>query len=355
MKRRRQIGSFGPLCLFVLAGSRAYAEIPHGQALERWSNVFAGENIKLQVSVGELGDNPAGKAIRWSAVLETAVIARRESTVRQLDNPRLAVVPIEFQIPEGEPKTVLSVSIFVGAGDQDQLAKQLWVYPRDPFQRPVPNLDGNELVLFDPKKTTAPLLQESKLKFRTEKNIDALDAMLHGVLVIGEGVSFREFRGLPDAILRAASRGVKVLCLAPSAGTLRLSDDGAVNRDADRRLDPMKSFHLERAEILSQLDKHLDFVDWRGKTGPVGSTFQLSTKSNLWSVDIGDDRQGWPWIETEFNGGGRIIVCGFRCIEQWEAGPAPRHALWQILAHGCRPSHSAAAAANALRSNSRDE
>lgn len=355
MKRRLQIGSLGSLCLLLLASSLAQAEIPHGQVLERWSNVFAGENVKLQVPVGEPGDNPDGKAIGWSAVLETAVIARRESTVQKLDNPRSAVVPIEFQIPEGDPKTVLSLSVFVRSGDQDQLVKQLWVYPRDPFQRPVPNLDTNELVLFDPKKTTAPLLQESKLKFRTEKNNDALDAMLHGVLVIGEGVSFREFRGLPDVILRAARRGVKVLCLAPSAGTMRLSDDDAANRQADHRLAPMKSVHLERAEILSQLDKHLDFVDWRGKTGPVGSTFQLNTKSNLWTVDIGDERQGWPWIEAEFADEGRIIICGFRCIEQWEAGPAPRHALWQILAHACRPSRSALAAANVLRSNSRDE
>jgi len=176
------------------------------------------------------------------------------------------------------------------------------------------------------------------LRFRTEKHISALGELQAGTIVVGEGVSLREFRGLPEVIRRAAMRGVQVLCLAPSAGTLVLTGEGAQAKSATAAPGQISRFNLARGEILQTFDKHLDSHDWRGDSAIGSETLQLISRSNQLSAEVVADPAGWPWLEAEYAGGGRIVVCGFRCIENWESGPAPRHALWHILAHTIRPA-----------------
>ena len=48
------------------------------------------------------------------------------------------------------------------------------------------------------------------------------------------------------------------------------------------------------------------------------------------------DGQGWPWVEMEYEGGGRLIICGFAMIEQWESTPAPRFLLARMLEYVVR-------------------
>ena len=53
------------------------------------------------------------------------------------------------------------------------------------------------------------------------------------------------------------------------------------------------------------------------KLNPVASVLQISGKGNSLTADIRTEEPGWPWLEAEFSGGGRLIVCGFRIIEVW--------------------------------------
>jgi len=298
-------------------------------SIESWSNVTAGEDVTLHF---RLPNAAAGEVVAWSVAVGTAVIVRSQSEVRTNAN-RQPGLSVKFRLPQGEAKAIIPVSVRVTRSGHEVLAKLLWIYPSDPFQRPIPHLPAEPLVLFDPQGTTAARWEGTSLRFRLEKNISALDTLQQGTLVLGEGVSFREFRGLPEVIRRAAMRGLKVLCLAPAAGTLVLS--GETTREEGTSVTPgqLINLNLARGDILKRFDKHLDGFDWRGADPAGTGTLQLISRSNQISAEVVADPGGWPWLEADYAGGGRIVVCGFRCIEQWESGPAPRHALWHILAH----------------------
>lgn len=305
------------------------AEATFPTSLDRWSNVTAGEEIKLVFRLPR--DVREGEIIGWSVAVDSAVIIRRETKVRNdgNGNPRLS---LSFCLPEGEPRMIVPVTIRISFDDRDVLAKQLWLYPSDPFRNPVPSFKADQLVLFDPSQTTAARWREASLQFHEQPNAEALSDLDDGVLVIGEGVSFREYRGLSRLIGQAARRGVNVLCLAPSEGTFVLADAD------DTRNHEIASLLLARADVLSSFDKHLDFLDWRGPSPVNGTTIQFASSSQQMSATFVLDGTGWPWLAAEYRGGGRVVIACFHCIEHWDSGPAPRHALWHLLAETARPS-----------------
>lgn len=315
-----------------LAGIAAESEI---EPVERWSNVFAGEEIThsflLPTRVG------VGRAVGWSVVVETAVIARRETAAHRNADGK-SVLTVQFRLPQGESRAVLPVLIVVALGNREVIAKRLWMYPRSPFEDPLPGVNPGELVLFDPHDKTADRWKQLPLKFRVQENVDALAKITSGVVVIGEGVSFREYRGLPRIIGRLARSGVKVLCLAPVGGSLSLAGNSEAHRQAGELPAAPRSLVLKQADVLADFDKRLDYVDWRGEKSPVGSRLQLGNKAGRISAKTTNGADGWSWLEAEYPGGGRIVVSGFHCIEHWDAGPAARHALWRILAYVSRDS-----------------
>ena len=102
--------------------------------------------------------------------------------------------------------------------------------------------------------------------------------------------------------------------------------------DEEQRLPALESLDLRRTNVIADFDKRIDFLDWRAKRSVVNSTLKISGKDNAVSVDVSEESSGWPWIEINFPSGGRLIVCGFGMIDQWEFSPAPRSLLWHILA-----------------------
>jgi len=71
-----------------------------------------------------------------------------------------------------------------------------------------------------PAGKTAAALQKLHVPFEQEKNLETLADRKGGVVLVGEGVSFREEPGLADTLTKLARRGVTVICLAPSAGSV---------------------------------------------------------------------------------------------------------------------------------------
>ena len=122
---------FGFICV-----SRITAAEPAIVSVEKWTNVFAGEAITQRLRLN--GGAAPGQAVGWRVSLETAVIAHRESAI-QADAEFGPLLSVQFQLPEGDSKTILPVSIFVTQDGQEVLATQLWIYPRDPFQQPIRN------------------------------------------------------------------------------------------------------------------------------------------------------------------------------------------------------------------------
>src|SRR5262245_11264976 len=95
---------------------------------ERWSNLFGGEVVNLRFPMPAA---PNDQVVGWNATIEKAVIVRRETALK--DDPDIGrMLNVQFQLPEGEPKTILPVSIFIAQQGGEVLAKRMWIFPRNP-------------------------------------------------------------------------------------------------------------------------------------------------------------------------------------------------------------------------------
>ncbi|MFN0197695.1 MAG: hypothetical protein ACKVT0_13200 [Planctomycetaceae bacterium] len=300
---------------------------PDVPTLDGWSNLFAGQEVKLPIRF--TGRVAEGERVSWSVSVEGRVIARREETLR-IDPPNPSQLTVTFQLPEGEPKTVLSASLKVDAGGKEMLTKPLWIFPRDPFVDNPPFAAETELSVFDPNGDTAKHLEAGKLEFRTIQNLDVLAKATPELLVVGEGVNFREYRALPDLLVKAAAAGGHVLCLAPIKGSFVLPEP---QPDLSGGLEALS---LRKSNVIADFDKRLDYLTWPGEGNVVRSTVTIGGKGKSLNADVVEGDGKWPWLEAEFPGGGRLIVCGFALIERWDDGPAPRHILRHVLAHAAR-------------------
>ena len=303
------------------------------ESVEHWSNVFDGEEIVQRFRIPNAAAN--AEAIGWRVTMETAVINRGESVLKA--DPNLGpLLTVQFRLPEGGPRVILSLTIHITRHGQEVLAKRLWIFPRNPFTQPIPGLGTREIVLFDPQRTTAPRLEEADVQFRLVKHVDALAELRGGVLLIGHGTNFREHRALSSVVLQVANRGVTVVCLAPSAGVIPFPDDEGSDGQDESKSAVLQNFRLGRTDVIAAFDKRLDFRDWRGKSSVIASTFKINGKDKKMTAEVSTENRGWSWIEADFANRGRLIVCGFNIMEQWDAGPAPRHTLWHLLAHAVR-------------------
>jgi hypothetical protein len=44
------------------------------------------------------------------------------------------------------------------------------------------------------------------------------------------------------------------------------------------------------------------------------------------------DGDAWPWMEAEYPGRrGRLLVCGFGLVRDWDGGPTPRFLLVRLF------------------------
>src|SRR5690606_3254587 len=129
--------------------------------------------------------------------------------------------------------------------------------------------------LFDPPGATAELFERVKLPFQRIRTLEAIANVEQGLLIVGEEISFRRFRSLPELLIATASRGVPVLCLAPSEGMLALPLGGP---DAPT---PLRGLSFRKSDVITELDRRLDAEQWvasdeRGlKQGVIAAGFVL--------------------------------------------------------------------------------
>ncbi|MEX1233118.1 MAG: hypothetical protein WEB58_22905 [Planctomycetaceae bacterium] len=311
--------------------SLSHAAEPEDSTHDGWSNLFAGQEVKLPIRFSSRVAE--GDRVGWAASIEGRVIARREETLRaDPDHPGQFL--LTFPLPEGEPKTVIAASVTIAAAENEAMTKPLWIFPRDPFADNPPFAAETDAALFDPVGDTANRFEAAKLKFNAIENLDAIEQMTPELLIIGEGVNFREHRALPDLLVRTAARGGHVLCLAPARGSFVLPEPDAGTSGG------LEALHLRKSNVIADFDKRLDFLNWPGEGSVARSSLTLAGKGGPLTVDVVDGDGEWPWLEAEFAGGGRLIVCGFALIKRWDDGPAPRHILRHALAHAARRSPS---------------
>ncbi len=268
-----------------------------------------------------------------------------------------AEATVALKVPEVKEGVVLESRFSIAAhaaGDPKPVAahvRTVWIFPRDPFADRSRWLRGLKITLFDPEGKTADVLEKAHVPFTLTKNTAALGELREGLLVIGEGTAWRDYRSLGATMVKAAARGVPVLCLAPGDGTLVLPGT------AGAELPPPAGLTLRRDDVIQELDNRLDAAAWP-PDGAIDAA-RLTIKSDHDQVvaeasrllpspsgrgaggegDLlpspsgrGAGGEGWSWLELRYPAAkGRLVICGFGIIRQWEATPTPRYLLSELF------------------------
>lgn len=326
------------LTMIFLLGCTAIQAAPKLSVViqEPWNDVFGGKEAVFHVLISARETTQGRMASRYSAGDKTIARQEREVSVAP-DRPES--VEVRLPVPEVKEGVILSTTLSIsmienGAAQATAtLDKTIWVFPPDPFASRTEWLKKLAIQLFDPEKRTADSFEKAGIPFQRVANMEALSNAKDEIIIVGEGISFNDFKGLPGLLFKAAARGASVLCLAPGGGTVNFPGMGESELPAPR------SMKFDRNEIITRLDKRLDAVTW-----PPDGIIAVNTTAmrSARGAVIGEVEKGganWSWLEMSFgNSRGMFILCHFGIVEKWENGPAPRYLLARILEYlvSCR-------------------
>jgi hypothetical protein len=288
-----------------------------------WSCYFGGRQATLHYRI------TAPTAYRgqasWSFSIADRVLARRETPVDvQAGQPGDLVLRLD--LPPTRPGVIIPGNVSIRLAPGPEVAHPLWIFPEDPFIERRAALEAMNIILFDPEKNTAAVFERSQIPFRAVRDVASLAAAGNGLIVVGEGVSFRTWRGLAPAMIDAASRARPVLCLAPAPGEIPLPGLGHSD------LPSPCAVSLRQADVIGAFDKRLDAV-WPPDGKTAAARIELASGRAGIFGEISAADHGWPWIEFTFPAPrGRLALCGFAVIAKWPCGPTPRYLLAHLLA-----------------------
>lgn len=324
----RILGAGVLTALLALRPSAAAQEAVTLAPVEKWSSVFGDQKIDLHYTI-KAPKEFKGRAT-WQLTVSGRTILRRESAVTAAPK-KPGQVDVRLEVPPVRDGVVVPATLslaLIADGQAKPTAsheRTLWVYPRNPFVDRSAWLKELKIALFDPKGATAGIFKTMKIPYEEARNVAQIGELKDGLLIVGEGVSLAEHADVPEALLRAATRGLAVLCLAPADGVLLLP--GA----DDLKLPAPESIAWRRQDVIAQFDKRLDAQAWPGDGKVVARTFALKAQDDKVVVAVGADPAHWPWIEAQFPNKGRWIACGFALADHWEDGPTPRFLFARIL------------------------
>ena len=311
-------------CAIFAAAGAALAAGPEAsiKLLEPWRCLFGGKECVFHARMVAGGDLE-GRLV-WRLADGARTIRRGETA---LGGAAPAVAEIKFIAPEVKPGVIYETrwTVALAGKDGDGAAAAevpIWLFPENPFHERQERLGKLDIVMFDPEQTTGKWLTALDVPFRSEKNVDALEERTGGLVMIGEGVSFRDYRGLPDLLMRLAGNGSLVLCLAPADAEFPIAGIEGLREPS------LISFCRE--EIIKTLDKRLDDEGWPPDGNMRTAGLKLRGERGTVFADVSEDATGWPWVEMRY-GKGCLIICCFSIMEKWEAGPVPRFLLAKIL------------------------
>lgn len=331
-KQSAGILSIGALIVFVLIGALspcvgADEEALTIEARSKWSNVFGGKEATWQYQV-KASQAFKGRAI-WKLTSAGRTLSRGEAGLAAGPD-RPASVKVALSLPPVRNGIILEAKLILSlfADKQEKAAasheKTVWIFPEDPFYLHSKWLKELKIHLLDPEKKTLKILEKAKVPFDEVGNVESLAELKEGMLLVGEGVSFKDYPALPELLIRIAARGLPVLCLAPAQGTLPVP-----GMEKSRGSLP-GSLSWRRGDVITEMDKRLDTLSWSGGE-VIASTISLTAEDGVVQGAIAP-AGGWPWMEANYpETHGRLVICGFGIISQWDAGPTPRFLFERLL------------------------
>jgi len=316
------------ICLYSLASANSVSIT----ITEEWGNLEAGTNEEFHVVIKSANETHGN--LEFSVVAGSQPIIRREIEVTvAADRP--TIVPVKFTVPPLKDnvaiQSMLTVAFHAQGNGMDKtvasVEKSLWFFAANPFANREKSLKDKKITLFDPDGKTQKRFEQAGIPFDLAPRLDAIATVNEGILVIGEGLSLRDFKSLAEMCLAAAVRGASVLCLALKDGQFLLIDSN------DGALPSPHAMSFRHNDIIANLDKRLDANAWPPDGILAARTLMISGDRGPVSVEVVDKTDGWPWIELTFNSHGKVIFCQYDIIEKWVAGPAPRYLLAALLDH----------------------
>jgi hypothetical protein len=306
---------------------------------EPWADMFGGTNAVFHI------ETTAGTAfegrLNWSFSSMGRIISRGQTGLN-LAPSQSATNRILLQVPPVKAGVVMpaKLSVSIVADDNRPVAasleKPLWIFPDDAFDGQRANLKARHIYLFDPGQKTAQRFEQAQVPFEAVYNADTLSSVNNGLLIIGEGLDFKDYPALAPQIMQAASSGgARVLCLAPSGGNLDIPGLSQVTGPAPFTL------ALHRNVWMKSLDRKLDWLAWPPDGAVVISSIRLSGPTvGRGEVCAGD--AGWCWLELEWDHpAGRVLMCGCSIINKWDVSPAPRFLLARLMEYLLRQDSEA--------------
>ena len=288
--------------------------------IEPWSGVFAGQKATFHVEASGMPSD--GVRIGWRLSTALSTVARGEVFLQSE-----APTQITIDIPPAKPGVVMPwiLQISVATDESETtIERALWAFPENPFENRTSRFAELQIGLFDPEGKTAGLLEQYTIPYHTLRRSEDV-ATATGLVLIAEGLSLRDHRGLVDAMIEAASNGATVLCLAPLDGDFVLPGTSSHDGVAP------SSLILRQSDIINQLDKRLDATIWQPGIPSVISSIGLQSYRQSVSAVVSPGLAGWPWIDITYTKQGRLVFCGFGIIKHWETTPSARWLFTTLL------------------------
>jgi hypothetical protein len=229
-------------------------------------------------------------------------------------------VTLPMRTPPVRDGVMLEASLQVlGAAKAHGVPREctLWIMPSDPFAVTPQEWKKRNVRIYDPEGSLIPRLEKLSLELEAIENPDALEGVRDGVLVVGEGVSFRDMPALWDSLHRVAANGVPVLCLSPADGTVELPGTAKSSLPSPRRVT------WRRSDVATTMHTHLTWPSVVHGT-PTVRPFSLRGEGASVMIDMASEDPGWPWLEIDYAAPrGKVILCGLSLGQFWDTSPTP--------------------------------
>lgn len=282
-------------------------------------NFFAGrERLLLQ----EIPDVAAGQQV-WFSIARAGRTLASGSVAATADGH----VTLPVALPEMKPGVALALDLYLRLGS-DQGAPiiantPVWLFSEYPYPEGHNPVAPRQIHLYDPAGTTAAAFESIRLPFKTISQLRTFEELRHVPIVIAEGLDLSAERGLVETLAAAAARGCDLLLLAPSAGTFAPPPGwdylaaGTTQRILRRAPGKEQRYRLDLAACPAG--------------APHGTRFQLDASEGV-AVLATAPREGAEAVVWELpTAGGRLRLCGNAIIARWQATPAARWLLAELL------------------------
>lgn len=288
-------------------------------AVQATTCIFAGRESRFGY-VGATGP------VAWT--LSAANRTLRHGEIGPIAGPAdVAKLAISLAAPPLQPGVVLSAELRLtwnAEGQPRQHAQPITIYSADPFSVRRAVLEAVRITLFDPMGDTADVFDNHEIPHASVRSLSAIDQVDAGVVIVGEGASFRQHPNLLPALARAAERGVSVICLAPTDGEFDFPG-------IDAGSGPLR-IAFERSHVVRRYDKRFDLL-------PTLAHLAVESRRGNVFVEASASGPGWSWFSADYAPHSqhpearpaRLIVCGLSIIRDWEATPVPRYLLVHLL------------------------